>query len=170
MNQIEWKDVPGYEGYYEINNIGQVRSLERIIEAGTFTRLLKGKVLKQRINKYGYLITDLSRNGVSKTFEVQRLMGLTFLQKLMDKNCVNHINGIKTDNRIENLNWMSHSENNVHAIKNGLKTYTKVLDVCTGVTYNSISDAAKHTQLSYSKLKRIFSLGQTNDTCLRLTA
>lgn len=170
MNQILWRDIQGYEGFYQISNIGIVRSLDRKIQVKKGYSKLKGRNLKPRLNRYGYLIVNLSKDGKERTFSIHRLGALAFLKNTYNKRCINHKNGIKTDNNIINLEWVTHLENNVHAIKFGLKKYKNIIDQCSGKTYNSISQAAKHTGISYSKLKRIFCLGQANNTCLQLVA
>ena len=169
MEEEVYKSVPNYEGYYEISNYGQVRGVERIISTPHQQRKLKSMVLKQRINRYGYLIIDLSKSSVSKTFEVHRLIALTFLPQQEGRNCVNHMDADKLNNNVENLEWVTPRENNLHAIKHGLVSSCKrVINICTGIAYNSISEAAIETEIPYSKLKRIFCRGQENDTCLRL--
>ena len=168
MEDIIWKDVPGYSGYYEVNNHGLIRGVERLITFKCKSRVCKSKVLKQRENRNGYLKVTLSRYGIKKTYETHRLIALVFLPIPLGKSCVNHINGNKLDNRIENLEWVSHSENNLHAIKLGLRQCRRIVDIQSGRLYNSISEAAKETEISQSKLKRIFCMGQKNDTCLRL--
>ena len=108
MNQILWKPVPGYESYYEISNYGEIRGVERIISTPHQQRKIKSRVLKPRINKYGYLIIDLSKSSVSKTFEVHRLIALTFLPHQEGRNCVNHLDADKLNNNVENLEWVTH--------------------------------------------------------------
>lgn len=170
MEEIFWKDVPGYAGFYEVSNHGIIRSLNRTIDVLSIKKTLKGIILKQRKDRNGYLIVTLSKEGVEKTYACHRLCASAFLNNEFNKRCINHINGIKTDNRIENLEFATHGENNLHAIKHGLKPYKKLVNVCSGAAYDSMSEAAKANDISYSKLKRIFCMGQKNDTCLRLAA
>ena len=170
MEEEVYKSVPNYEGYYEISNYGQVRGVERIISTPHQQRKLKSMVLKQRINKYGYLIIDLSKSSVSKTFEVHRLVALTFLPQQEGRNCVNHMDADKLNNNVENLEWVTPRENVRHAINLNLYSICKmVINECTGKLYHSISDASRNENLSYSKLKRVFKEDGTIN-CLKLVA
>lgn len=108
-----WKDIIGYEGLYQVSNFGNVKSL-----GNNFTR--KERLLKLSPQSKGYLTVVLQKNGKRKTTLVHRLVAEYFIPNLDKKLQVNHINGIKTDNRVENLEWVSHRENLDHAIKNNL--------------------------------------------------
>lgn len=80
----------------------------------------KGKKLKPGIDSYGYLKVTLTNNGVRKSYFVHRLVALAFLPNPENKPTVNHKNGIKTDNRVNNLEWATNKEQKIHAIKNNL--------------------------------------------------
>jgi len=115
-----WKDVPNYEGMYQVSNLGNVKSLDKIVSHyPNGTRLRKGKVLKQQKLKSGYLIVSI--NNKSKT--VHRLICETFISNPHKKKQVNHINGIKSDNRVKNLEWCNAKENIAHAKKLGLRNF-----------------------------------------------
>lgn len=117
MEKIEeiWKDIPGYETYYQISNFGNVRSLDRYYNG----RKLKGKLLKLSPNKFGYLRFTAKKDNITKTLHVHRIVLLTF-NPINEEKQVNHINGIKSNNRLENLEWCTDSENKIHAYKIGL--------------------------------------------------
>lgn len=112
-----WKKVVGFEKFYEVSNFGNIRSLDRI---DSFGRFHKGIVLRQKATRFGYNEVGLSINGVHKHAKVHRLVAEAFLENPKKKKQVNHINCIKTDNSLNNLEWVTPMENMTHAIKNGL--------------------------------------------------
>lgn len=120
-----WKDVLGFENYYEVSNTGLVRSKPRlVIRKNGRPHTVKSKILKPCISTDGYLKSCFSINGKLYPFAVHRVAANSFLGK-QDGYEVNHINGIKTDNRIENLELLTHSENIKHAVKLGLLPVTR---------------------------------------------
>ena len=118
MEEI-WKSVIGYEGFYEVSNQGRVRSVDRIVIQplnGMPTKCLyKGRILKLTIDKFGYVLTSLSKLGKIKTFRVHRFVGLCFLPNPENKKTINHKDGNKLNNNEYNLEWSSQLENNRHA-------------------------------------------------------
>jgi hypothetical protein len=112
----QWKPVVGYEDAYEVSDCGEVRSVDRIDSAG---RKLKGRVLKQYKAPNGYMFTSVCANGKKGTRTVHSLMAEAFLGDPGDM-WVNHKNGVKTDNSLENLEYVTPGENTIHAYKTGL--------------------------------------------------
>lgn len=112
-----WKDIKGYEGCYQVSNLGKIRSLDRLVnKKGGGKRLLKGRVLKTYIKKNGYEQIGLTVNGDTKYFTIHRLVAVHFIKNDdPDKNVINHKNGIKTDNKKTNLEWCTHSYNVKHS-------------------------------------------------------
>lgn len=118
----QWVDVKGFESGYQISNLGKIKSKSRIVDYGWKKALRKEKILKTRIcPKQGYEYTILSINGVRKTVKIHRLVADAFIINKFNKPSVNHINGIKKDNRASNLEWVTSYENTIHAFKTGLR-------------------------------------------------
>lgn len=110
MEEI-WVDIRGYEGFYQISNLGRVKSLDReIVRVDGKKKIFKGKILNQQIRK-GYYTVYLSKNGKAKTVRVHRLIAMAFIPNPENKPHIDHINTITTDNRIENLRWVTPKEN-----------------------------------------------------------
>ncbi|MFV0976959.1 NUMOD4 motif-containing HNH endonuclease [Bacillus paranthracis] len=116
-----WKPVSGYEGIYEVSSLGRVRSLDRIVvDYRGIKKKVRGKILSPGLTNKGYCIVSLNAVDKRHTLTVHRLVANAFIPNLDNKPQVNHINGIKTDNRICNLEWLTNEENMKHAINNGL--------------------------------------------------
>lgn len=117
-----YKDIPGYEELYAISNNGEIFSYGRTI-IGKDGKIYSNKPQWLKFSKHwkGYHEVNLSKNGVSKSFKVHRLVALTFIKNdCIEKNQINHKNGIKTDNRVENLEWVTNKENSEHSWNSGL--------------------------------------------------
>lgn len=114
-----WKDVKNYEGIYQVSNKGNVRSLDRLVNGYRGNKNKKGKVLKPSLRN-GYLSVVLCKEGKGINKTIHRIVAETFIENIDNKAEVNHKNGIKTDNRVENLEWVTRSENAIHAISMGL--------------------------------------------------
>lgn len=148
MKEI-WKDIKDFEGLYQVSNFGRVRSLkfgkERLLKCGGNT---------------GYYKVELWKNGKKCDKQVHRLVADAFIDNPNNLECVNHINGIKIDNRVENLEWITCKENTIHAIKNELKK-----DYCTkkkpircnelNIDFESISDAARYFNCHCTTIQHI---------------
>ena len=117
-----WKDIKGYEGYYKVSNLGRVKSLDRTIEyKNGIEYTLKGSLRIISCSGTGYQNIGLSRDSVMKNFLVHRLVAVAFLNNPDSLPVVNHIDGDKTNNKVCNLEWASHSDNMGHAVDTGLR-------------------------------------------------
>jgi len=122
-----WFDIIGYDGFYKLSSFQRIKSLKRtIIRAGRMA-VIPEKILKQNFDGE-YLRLSLYRNGIINLTAVHRIVAIQFIPNPLKKKDVNHINGIKIDNRVENLEWMTRSENIKHAYENGLSHSYKGAD------------------------------------------
>lgn len=133
-----WKRIPDYNNY-DISDDGEVRNNKT------------GRLLKTSQSRGGYLKVNLYADGTHKSAKIHRLVAENFLSNQHDKPAINHINGDKTDNRAENLEWCTYSENNRHAFRSGLSyrpessgvPKRRVMIVETREIFNSVSDCAR---------------------------
>lgn len=119
-NEI-WKDVVGWEGLYIVSNLGNIRSLDRMVANGRMGRLHKGKQRKPLLNN-GYLSINLidKKTGKMTRNSVHRFVAEAFIPNPDNKITVNHIDGNKLNNVVSNLEWATYKENNMHAVQTGL--------------------------------------------------
>lgn len=117
INMEVWKDIVGYEGIYEVSNYGRVKRLETLVKNKHGYRVVKEKILNTP--SYIYQTVFLS-NGKVKQHYVHRLVATAFIPNPLNKEQVNHKDGNKLNNNLSNLEWVTKSENQIHAIENGL--------------------------------------------------
>jgi hypothetical protein len=164
------KAIPGYPNY-SVTKDGKVWSE------------LKQIFLKEVDNGNGYKKVMLCDKLTKKAYLIHRIVALTYLDNIDNKPCVNHKNGIKSDNRLENLEWCTYSENNKHAFRTGLKCHSElqkskisknaekysckiVLDTATGVFYNSVVEASKYYNINIASIYSYLNGGVKNKTTL----
>lgn len=134
------KDIKGYEGLYFCNIEGEFFSYPKKTRKGT----RKLKTIKNGV--MGYLSVDLCKNGNVKKTSAHRLIAETFLPNLENKPQVNHINGIKSDNRVSNLEWVTSSENQLHSILIGLRSSKGVKNSQSKLNENDVLSILKDTR------------------------
>lgn len=155
-----WKTIKDFDDY-QISNLGNVKSL----------KYGKERILKQNFNsKYKFFL--LRKSGNIKMFYLHRLIALHFIPNTDNKNTVNHINGIKIDNRIENLEWCTQKENVQHAVKNGLnnvgkRSMKKIINSVDSMEFDSVISAAKYYNISKNYLSNMLTEYYPNNTNLK---
>lgn len=129
-----WKDVTGYEGIYQVSNFGKIRSLDRKIKNKYGYRMINWKIIKPFSWGSGYLYVNLQKEQSRISKSIHRLVAESFVENKENKPEVNHKDGNKKNNRAENLEWVTSSENEKHAYKNGRVniTWSKKLK-CTNI-------------------------------------
>ena len=154
-----WKNIKGYEGLYQVSSMGRVKSLERKDCLG---RIVKERVLKPCIDRYGYLFVNLCAGGKKRTFFVHRLVCQAFHENPDNKPQVNHLNEDKTNNRVCNLEWATAKENLNHGTHNErmVKTLSKpicqyTLDEKIVKTWASLTEVQRQTGFSQGNISEV---------------
>lgn len=144
LNEI-WMDIPHYDGLYQVSNLGRVKALprERVNHVGG--RWIQPEhIMATRLNNDGYECVSLTLpSGKRKTEKIHRLVAITFIPNPEGKEEVNHINCIRHDNRVENLEWMTRKENIDYTVKCGHKSNKLIRCIETGQIFNTSTEASK---------------------------
>lgn len=116
MEQITWRPIEGYEGRYDVNNKGQIRSRDVYVNCRNGKqRLYKGRIKPIRANNRGYLTVALCKDNNTTNYLVHRLVAEAFIPNTQNKPQVNHIDGDVTNNQADNLEWVTDNENKAHS-------------------------------------------------------
>lgn len=170
MNCEEWKMIPNYEGLYEASNLGRIRTCEgKTTSSKRFKkRVWKQRVLKPRASNYGrgdYRV-ELWKDGKHKTYLVARLIALTWCDGYKEDLTVNHINGNFLDNRAENLEWITRTDNVKHGHANGLyRNICKPIQLISNqkvYNFESMSAASRFLGRNNSFVSNALSSGKNN--------
>ncbi len=132
--QEKWKDIKGFEGLYQVSNLGRVKSLERYKENHGKLQKVEEKIKTINIKNSGYQFVQLYKNNKYKNLMVHRLVAQAFIPNVNNKPQINHIDGNKLNNNVTNLEWITKSENEKHAWNAGLKQCTEKLKETTRKT------------------------------------
>ena len=164
MNEI-WKDINGYDGEYQVSNLGRIKSVARLTtrpcQYGIREYRIPEKILRTRLGTSGYLCVNLHHEGKQVTEMIHRLVALHFCKGYRDGLVVNHKDEVKTNNRADNLEWMTKAENNAYGTHNfrvgkSLRMAVEMLtDEGEHVAYfDSMSEAAEKSGCPLSSIHR----------------
>lgn len=156
MEEI-WKDITGFNGKYQVSSLSRIRTSQEYIKCYYSKKRMKNKILTQS-NRLGYLVVSLNDGKKAKQYSAHRLLAIEFIPNPDNKPFVNHINGVKSDNSLENLEWVTAKENSIHAVRVlKVNTYLKGkynpqsktiyqynIDGGLARTWGSIREAARH--------------------------
>ena len=144
-----WKSIEGYEGLYEVSSAGRIRNLK------------SGQIMNLNNHSKGYLNITLTKDKKPKTFKVHRLVAQAFISNPENKPQVNHIDGNKHNNKVENLEWCTDFENRSHAYNSGLRKMKELIKVkmfsLEGnliAEFPSISEASRKTGINVGNISR----------------
>ena len=148
-----WKDIKCYEGFYQVNNLGKVKSLVR---KGN----LKERILKPSVGLNKYLHVVLCKNGQLKTFSVHRLVAEAFILNPNNRSCINHKDGDKLNNKVWNLEWATYKENMRHADTTGLRNVKGEAHSLAKLTKADVIQI-RESNLKQNKLAKIYKVSQS---------
>lgn len=170
----EWKDIVGFEGEYQVSNLGRIRSLareklQRDAHGGYTTFRYNGRIIKPVKTSQGYLVVPLGRRA--PCCRVHRLVAQAFIPNPLSRDMINHINGDRADNRVENLEWCTNQENQLHASntlehKQGAYQNKPVRCVETGEIFDNSFRAAKEKRHTASNIRMAANPKYPRKTCM----
>lgn len=156
-----WKSVKGYEGFYEVSNLGRIKSLDRLLKGKYRLYRQPGKLLKPRISN-GYKYVNLCKNGKIKVATIHTLVLSTFRRPAKPREIANHKDGVKSNNSLKNLEWCTYRENALHAFRIGLRKRKLGMDnnsvKLTNTQVLKIRTIRAESKLSYRKLGKLFGI------------
>ncbi len=166
---MEWRDVCGYEGYYQVSNTGIVRSVDRnIIKSNGIIQHRFGRICAMRINKDGYKIVKLSRNSISRTKFVHRLVYETFVGSIPGGFDIDHIDFDRTNNNVDNLQAMTHADNVHKTVLSGRHFTSQNLTGSNNPNYGNHRLSNKYAENKDLALQKQSRKGAQNGRALRI--
>ena len=172
--QEEWKDIPGFEGRYQVSNFGRVKSLDREelqrdAHGGYSIFRYKGRILRQTKIGQGYMVVPLGQDH--QCCRVHRLVAMAFIEPVRGKDMINHIDGDRTNNHVDNLEWCTNQENQLHASrvlghKQGRYQNKPVRCVETGEVFENSFRAAKEVRHVAGNIRMAASPKYPRKTCM----
>ena len=158
MNKEVWKPIPGYEGLYEVSSYGRVKSIATQKTYLDGFRSTPQRIMKPHVINGGYLQLMLTHSHIRKAHLVHRLVAESFIENPQKFPQVNHIDGDKLNNRVENLEWCTAKENMAHSVLYGIRTDTKPVVMLTKSgelvrAFPSIHEAERQTKIWRSNIK-----------------
>lgn len=166
----EWRDIPEYEGLYQVSNQGRVRSLDHVVPHSNGThRTQRGRIRRLARHRQGYLQVVLCKAGKRATLYVHRLVATVFLGECPPAHEVNHVNGDKSDNRVENLEYCTHSQNMMHADEQGLRQVAGTACHFSKLTEDDVREIRrlhKQTDISQRAIARRFGVSHVTVGCI----
>lgn len=139
----EWKPVKGFEGLYEVSNLGQVRSLDRLRKNVKGMAKINGRIITGNHGEKHYYQVALHKDGKKKYMSVHRLVAEAFIPNPDGKSQVNHIDGNKQNNVVSNLEWVTPSENILHSFETGLNTHIGEKNIQAKLTREQVAEIKK---------------------------
>lgn len=157
MEKETWRDIPGYEGLYQASTLGRVRSVDRYIKYSNGREVFtKGKMLSLTLSKgNGRLQVNLSKNGKVEKTRPYVLVMLAFVGECPDNMEICHINGVKTDDRLENLKYDTISENRIDNYRYGSKNNRGKLSIEEVLEIRKLYKTGDYTQVDIAKMYNV---------------
>lgn len=160
----EWREIEGYEGLYQVSNLGRVRSLDRVVmKSNGVLLLVKGRILKLRPDTNGYIRACLSKDAVEICHSVHRLVAMAFIDNPLNLLEVNHKDENKKNNSVDNLEWCTSLYNNNYGSHNERHSKTcreKKMYIggsnprsrkvrCENIIFDCLKECAEHYSIKY---------------------
>ena len=167
-----WRPVEGYEGIYEVSSAGEVKSLPRLKycgHKGSPPQKVEGRILKVSEDRLGYSRVKLSKNGTSKLKYLHRIIASAFIENITEKTEVNHIDGDKSNNMLNNLEWVNRSENMKHNFSIGISNGHRGEDNNKAkLSWDSVKQIRKlyFDGVSQKELSKKFEVTTANISCI----